>query len=296
MILIRNACLLAVLFVLSACSGLTLVNAVSPDRHYTLQADLKYGQHPRQQLDLAMPEGVQPTALIVFFYGGGWTHGRRQDYRFVIDSFASHGLAVAIPDYRLYPEVKFPDFVEDGAAAVAWLQDHAAELGLENLPIFLMGHSAGAHIAAMLHFDEKFLRQAGADRTGIHGFVGLAGPYDFLPFTSAVNELIFAPPADFPASQPINFVDGGEAPILLLQGEADETVWPRNSRSLASRFSAAGGQVETHYYPKLGHVRLLLALSATFDRVPVVETSVRFIKQINAAGATTTLTGELSPQ
>ena len=106
MTLIRNACLLAVLSILGGCSGLTLVNAVSPDRHYTLQTDLKYGQHPRQQLDLAMPEDVRPTALIVFFYGGGWTSGRRQDYRFVIDSFASHGLAVAIPDYPLRRELE----------------------------------------------------------------------------------------------------------------------------------------------------------------------------------------------
>jgi len=285
--LIRNACLWLVLLLLSGCNALTLINAVTPDRHYTLQPDLEYGQHPRQQLDLALPLDAKPTALIVFFYGGGWTSGKRQDFRFVIDSFAKEGFAVAIPDYRLYPEVRFPTFIEDGAAAVAWLQDHAEDLGIVDLPIFLMGHSAGAHIAAMLHFDETFLHQSGSGNDAIYGLIGVAGPYDFLPFTSKVNELIFAPPASFPASQPINFVDGNEAPILLFQGESDETVWPRNSHRLAARFSAAGGQVETHFYPNLGHVRILLALSSTFDRVPLVETSVRFINTRTNASRTT---------
>jgi acetyl esterase/lipase len=286
--LIRNSCLLAIVFILVGCNPLTLINAVSPDRHYSLQTDLAFGQLPRQQLDLARPEEVPPTALIVFFYGGAWTSGRRQDYHFVIDSFAKRGFAVAIPDYRLYPEVQFPAFVEDGAMAVAWLQEHAGELGISNLPVFLMGHSAGAHIAAMLHFDERFLRQAGSANESIAGFIGLAGPYDFLPFTSEVNERIFAPSANFPASQPINFVSGDEAPILLLQGEADETVFPRNSQRLAKRFHAAGGQVETHYYPDLGHLRILLALSSTFDRVPVVETSTAFINRVNAENGSQT--------
>jgi acetyl esterase/lipase len=276
--LMRAVCLLTTLILLSGCSGLNLINALSPDRNYQLQADLEYGQNPRQSLDLALPKDGEARGLIVFFYGGGWTSGKRQDYRFVIDSFARHNYAVAIPDYRLYPEVGFPHFVEDGAAAVAWLQRHAEELGIANLPVFLMGHSAGAHIAAMLHFDESYLREAAADHSAVSGFIGLAGPYDFLPLSSKNLENIFAPPSNYPASQPVNFVDGDEAPILLLQGEVDKTVWPRNTHRLAARFAAAGGQAEKHLYPKLGHVRILLSLSPTFDAVPVVETSVRFMQ------------------
>ena len=105
--MIYNARLLLIILLLNGCSALSLVNAVSPDRHYKLEHDLEYGLHPRQQLDLAIPLDTRPTALIIFFYGGAWTSGERQGYRFVIDAFAKAGFAVAIPDYRLYPEVRF---------------------------------------------------------------------------------------------------------------------------------------------------------------------------------------------
>lgn len=86
-----------------------------------------------------------------------------------------------IPDYRLYPETTYPGFMDDAAAAVVWARAHAAEFGADPQRIFLMGHSAGAHIAMLLTTDRHYLAQHGVDPHALAGAIGLAGPYDFLP-------------------------------------------------------------------------------------------------------------------
>jgi acetyl esterase/lipase len=269
---------IAVCLTLTACTPIQLLNAVTSDRSYRLVEGLAYGPNTRHRLDLAVPEDGPVKGLVLFFYGGGWVDGDRQDFHFVIESFARDGYAVALPDYRLYPEVRFPGFVQDGAQAMAWVMANAGDYGVPNQPLILAGHSAGAHIAAMLTFDERFRQAAGLSEDPISAFVGLSGPYDFLPLNSATLEAVFAPPQQYPASQPVNFVDGDEAPSLLIHGDGDETAWPRNSRRLAARIREQGGVVETHYYPGVGHARVILALSPTFKRAaPVASTTLEFL-------------------
>ena len=200
------------------------------------------------------------TPVVVFFYGGSWQTGTRQDYRFVGQSLAKQGVLVIVPDYRKSPQVAFPAFVEDAARAVAWTKLHAAEYGGDPSRIFLVGHSAGAHIAAMLGTDGRFLRAVGMQPRDLAGIVGLAGPYDFLPITDPLQQRIFAPESAWPLSQPVNFVDGDEPPFLLLQGTADKVVWPRNAERLAAKLRTFNEPVEVRMLDGASHTGLLLGL------------------------------------
>jgi acetyl esterase/lipase len=238
------------------CSPVKILNGLAPDR---LVADgVAYGGNPRQKLDIYRPSGTAgPFPVVVFLYGGGWNGGDRAMYRFVGGALADHGLVTVIPDYRVFPEVRFPSFLEDNAAALRWTRDHIGTYGGAAGPFFLMGHSAGAYDAAMLALDAAWLGAVGMDRADLRGTIGLAGPYDFLPLHSDELRSIFGPPAQLPLTQPINFVDGKASPMLLLAGDKDTTVDPANSTRLAARIRQAGGVVEERIYPGIQHEEIV---------------------------------------
>lgn len=254
----------SLLLVLTAgCSPIKTLNALVPDDGYRLTGGLAYGDLPRQQLDVYRPSVSAGDAapVVVFFYGGGWEAGRRQDYKFVAEALTSRGMVVVIPDYRVYPEVVFPEFIHDAAKAVGWAKAHAAAHGGDPDRLFLAGHSAGAHIAAMLALDARYLAAEHLTPSALQGVIGLAGPYDFLPLTSRRLQQIFGPEEQWPQSQPINYVQGGNPPMLLLVGEDDGTVWPRNTYNLAQKIRAAEGRVEVVRYPGWGHVDMVAKLA-----------------------------------
>ena len=222
----------------AACSPLDALNRASDGGHYAVQADVRYGQQPRQALDIYRPlEGPPGGPVMVFFYGGGWREGEKTDYEFVASTLTENGFTVVIPDYRLYPDVTFPDFVEDGAQAMAWVDRNL--LANTGRPLVLMGHSAGAHVAALLALDGRYLEGAGMNGDRINGWVGLSGPYDFLPIESGYLLDVF--PEDTRAqSQPIRFVSENAPPTLLVHGLDDDLVEPGNSRRLAAALREAG--------------------------------------------------------
>jgi acetyl esterase/lipase len=244
-----------------------------------------YGDAENQALDVYAPQGTrapQGAPIVVFFYGGRWQGGRRADYAFVGKALARHGIVAVLPDYRHYPQVRFPAFVEDAARAVAWTRAHAAELGGDPRRVFLAGHSSGAHLAALLATDARYLDAVGLRPRDLRGVAGIAGPYDFLPLTDPALQAIFAPESRWPESQPVTFVDGDEPPFLLLHGADDEVVWPRNSARLAARLRAAGVPVADRVYADLGHVRILLALR--YPRLaPTLRDLVEFVHEEEAA-------------
>jgi acetyl esterase/lipase len=265
MSLLRFAAGLALILPTLGCAPARLLNAVVPKDGYRVEQDLAYGDHARQRLDLYLPDDRgKPTPTVVFFYGGRWSYGAKADYRFVGQALASRGYVAVIADYRVYPEVRFPAFVEDGARAIRWVHERIADYGGDPGRLHLMGHSAGAHIAALLALDDRFLGAVGLDPGQIEGVLGLAGPYDFLPLTEADLEAIFPEPVRL-ESQPIRFAGAGSAPSLwLATGTDDKTVQPGNSTRLAAAIGAAGGEVVTRSYPNIGHVGIVLALAAPF--------------------------------
>lgn len=233
-------------------------------------------------LDVYLPRRSRNEAadrpVVVFFYGGGWEQGSREAYRFVGSQLASQGFVTIVPDYRLHPEVQFPAFVEDAATAVAWTFENVRGFGGDPARVFLMGHSAGAHIASLVHYDERYLAGVGAHHTPC-GFVGLSGPYDFLPLVSPELQAIF-PSAVRDDSQTVRFVDGAEGPALLLHGMQDTTVKPRNSASLAEAVVQAGGRAEVEIYENRGHVGVLVSLAQPFRFLaPTLDRVAEFIQR-----------------
>lgn len=279
----RLTVLLALL--LPACSPVGLLNAIVPAGGVQVTRDVSYADGPRNRLDIYRPAarpGLAPSSmpLIVFLYGGSWRTGSKAMYPFVALPLAARGAVVVVPDYRLYPEVRFPDFLADNARAVAWSAAHAAELGADPRRVFIVGHSAGAYNAAMLALDPRYLADAGYGRGRLAGVAGLAGPYDFLPITGEDIKPVFASVDDGPLSQPVTYVDGRNPPLLLLAGDADTTVNPRNTLSLAAKVRAAGGPVEARLLPGIGHIGIVTAFAPLFrSRAPVLDDVWAFVEQ-----------------
>jgi acetyl esterase/lipase len=242
--------------------------ALSSPGAVQLNHDVAYASGARGKLDVYAPRNPRAKAsVVVFLYGGSWQSGSKALYRFVGLSLASRGFITIIPDYRLYPEVRYPAFLRDNALAVAFAKQHAADWGGDPTRLFLIGHSAGAYNAAMLALDRRWLGEVGLDpRRDIAGMVGLAGPYDFLPLRDETLKIIFGPEHQRPDSQPINHVERRAPPLLLLAGDRDETVDPGNSTRLASAVRARGGAVLVHVCPGLGHASILISLSGLFRR------------------------------
>jgi len=264
------------------CSPLRLVNGLAPSRTYRATHGVPYGSHPRYFLDVYRPaEQVGPSPVVVFFYGGNWKSGARGDYLFVGEALASRGFVAVIPDYRLYPEVRFPSFLEDGAKAVSWAFTRIDEQGGDPGRVFLMGHSAGAYNAAMLALDPAYLQAAGIDRRRVRGLIGLAGPYDFLPLETDVGKAVFGFPDTPLNTQPIRFVTADAPPALLVSGDGDSVVRPRNTRRLAERLRGSGVPVREVLYPGVSHLMLAGALAAPYRKfAPVLDDVTSFVEAI----------------
>jgi acetyl esterase/lipase len=276
----RSLLALAATAALPGC--VSALDALVPNGGYRLLPDLAYGEGPRHALDLYLPDGANaPLPAMLFLYGGGWRNGEKGYYRFLGEALTSRGIAVAVADYRLYPEVTWPGFIEDGAAAFAWLRRNAAAHGLDERRLFLMGHSAGAHTAVMLTLDERWLAARGLDaRQAIAGTVALAGPYNFYPFRGRFTAAVFESAADPRETQPAAHIDGNEAPLLLASGLDDDTVAPRNTTELAARIRAKGGRVETRLYPGVGHISLVGAFASPLRWVaPILDDTVAFVQR-----------------
>ena len=250
------------LSVLSACSPVAVLNALSPKAGITETRDVRYAPGDRHDLDIYAPTGQRSAPVVVFIYGGGWKDGGKADYRFVAAALAARGFLTVVPDYRLFPAVRFPVFLQDNAAAVAWTKANIARYGGDPRRIFLMGHSAGAYNAAMLTLDKQWLGADGMDPDrDIAGMVGLAGPYDFLPLRDPELDDIFNPAGDLRLSQPITFARGNAPPMFLAAGSADITVLPRNTEHLTAAVRRDGGVVEERIYPGVNHTKIIGALS-----------------------------------
>lgn len=283
-----GACLAAVALV--ACSPITALNALAPASTHTRTTDVPYGSGPRQQLDLYTPTQPAPRGgwpVVVFFYGGSWNEGERRDYAFVGEALASRGVLTLVADYRLYPEVRYPDFLRDSAAALAWGLSHAQRLGGNPRRVFVMGHSAGAYNAAMLALDARWLQQNTADRhapTELAGFIGLAGPYDFLPMTNVDTQPVFFHPDYPPGTQPLSHASAAAPPTFLGAAREDRLVDPqRNTRGLAQRLQALQVPVTMQMYDRVSHASLIGAFGTPLRwMAPVLDDVAAFIERTPA--------------
>jgi acetyl esterase/lipase len=265
--------------------GFFAANAPAAFGSYKRHANIAYGPNPQQRLDVYAPESaaVSPRPVVVFWHGGRWRYGDKIDYRFVGVALAESGYVTVVANYRHYPEVKMPGFMQDAALAALWAAAHADEYGGGRDRLYLMGHSAGAHLAALVTLDPRYFAASGQAAPHIAGVIGLSGPYDFLPLLEQDVQDMFGPPPLYPESQPINFVRSDAPPMLLVHGLKDETVRPKNSINLAAALSAVGVPVTLKLYPKLGHADTVAALTALLrGRAPTLADIRAFVSQGSA--------------
>jgi len=290
-----RAAVAAVAGMLSACSAITfgIANAPASFGPFERKADIAYGAGKRQRLDVYVPDGVsasQPSdrPVVVFWYGGSWKNGSKADYRFVGASLAERGFITVLPDYRLYPEVKFPAFLDDAARAVAWVQEHAQELGGNPRRIVLMGHSAGAHTAAYLALNHEFLAKRGAKPEWIAGLVGLSGPYALAPNTPTLHR-IFAPPWGESDWQPVRFVSPKAPPAFLAHGMDDGWVAVEQTEELRDALQAKGVRVKTELYRNTGHGATVAGFSKPArGSAPTLEQTVDFLESLTSTSTAQT--------
>jgi acetyl esterase/lipase len=269
----------AVAAIIAGCGAVvfSVANAPALVGPFERTAGIAYAPGPRHALDVYAPKVARGAPVVVFWYGGGWTRGHRGSYRFVGAALAEAGYVVVVPDYRLYPDVVFPAFVDDGALAVAWATRHAAEFGGDPRKVFLMGHSAGAHLAAMLATSPQRLRDAGVDPAAIRGLIGLSGPYELTPNSAELHRIFAAPyvPQDW---QPAERVTEATPPTLLLHGGADNVVWPSHAERFAAALRAHGVPVTLEIYPGRKHADTVGALAlAARGRLPALASIREFI-------------------
>jgi acetyl esterase/lipase len=269
---------------LGGCQGALFagLNTTNQRKGTEVRRDIVFDTEHRLALDVYRPLAATHAPVVVFFYGGDWTHGKRQWYRFVGAALAAQGVIAIVPDYRKYPGVRMDGFMRDAALAVAWAHDHGAHLGGDPRDIFVMGHSAGGQIAALLATDKSWLQADGLQPRNLAGFIGLAGVYDFVPidrheidmlgtFGSTVEQQDLA--------DPVRFVDGDEPPMLLLHGAADKEVAPLNSTSLAHAMQVHDEDAELKLYPGIGHSALLFSLSRPLrEHAPTLLDVMTFIR------------------
>lgn len=238
------------------------------------------------KLDIWAPDIKAKAKLpvLVFFYGGGWHSGERGHYGFVGRAYAAKGFVVVMADYRKVPQVRFPQFNKDGANAVRWVQDNIEKFGGDARRVSLAGHSAGAYIAMILTLDQRYLRDAGVTPGFVRATLGLAGPYDFLPFDSVRSINAFGQWPTPIETQPIAFVRADAPPIMVLTGTNDDTVKPRNAILMARKLRETGTLAEFKAYPGLNHEDLIMAVSKPFrGKGSVLDDSSMFLLENSRA-------------
>lgn len=259
----RLLLLLAPLLAFTGCTPAMLVNAFVQRSSFDFKPDLAYGSAENQTLDLYLPKGMAKAPVLLFVHGGSWYNGDKSEYPFLGEAFSKNGYLTAVINYRKAPQVQFPAFVQDAAMAVRWVIDHIAEYGGDPNRIYLMGQSAGAQIAALVALDPRYLQAVGLERSALKAFIGQAGPYDFRAFLEddKPTQVAMGPREQWPLTQPINFVDGKQPPMLLQHGLSDTVVNPKNPDWLSELVKQKGGEVAVKYYPGVDHYGIIGALS-----------------------------------
>ena len=280
--LTRFAALLLASAVLPSCAPVDALNASVPTDRLIIDTGLPYMDGAMGRLDVYRPASATAghmLPLVVFIHGGAWKSGDRTQYRFAAAPLAQAGMVVVVPDYRKVPQVHFPAFLEDNARAIAFARAHATEWGADPARIFLIGHSAGGYNALMLGLDPHYLAAVGMRPQDLAGVVGIAAPADFLPSTDPDVIDAFGPSPDPAHAQPIAFAAADAPPLLLLHGDKDDTVYPRNAVSLEKHMRTVGGRVEVRRFAALGHVGIITAFAPLFAwRAPVLASVLDFVR------------------
>ena len=254
-------------------------SALFAERNTKVERGILYGKLPRYKLDVYKPRKISSkTPVVIFYYGGGWDSGDREMYGFAGSALASAGYIAVVPDYRLYPEVIYPDFMNDIALSYIWTFNNVVQRGNNRSPFFVMGHSAGAHMAALLTYNPKYLAAQKKGMPRPNGFIGLAGPYGYNPLTHERSRHIFQNVHMASDVQPVHQVRKGAAPALLIHGKKDRTVHLFNGLEMRDALRMVGSQAQLLEIENGEHVSMILSLANPYRKqMPVMDSLRQFI-------------------
>lgn len=231
--LLAAACHLAV----AADGGVT----VTADVAYKSGAELSDYEKTRCKLDVYAPMGAKGLPCVVWFHGGGLTEGDKKSARAGGYALAADGVILVSANYRLSPQAKYPAYVEDSAAAVAWMKRHAADYGADPRRLYVAGHSAGGYLAAMVCADERWLKPHGLTLTDIAGAFPVSGQtathYTIREERGLAKTAILVDDA-----APLNHAGKDTPPWLILYAEKEMTLRGDENRYFAAALKAAGHQ------------------------------------------------------
>lgn len=254
--------------------GSVAINRLTPKKGYRIKSNVAYGLKARQRLDLYISNHTHEKPLIVFVHGGAWSHGDKSAYKFVGEAFSRYGYDVAVMNYHLAPEYKFPSYVTDLAVALNYLTQQQHKLGISTTNIALMGHSAGAfNIASVLYHPQHYDLLM---KTNIKAMIGIAGPYHFDYKGDPLAEDAFDQSVPYQQVMPYYFVENNAIKHYLFLAENDQIVKASNSFDLKKQLEQQGNHCEISVIPKTGHISIMGSVSSLFS--PFFKTRVEILK------------------
>jgi acetyl esterase/lipase len=251
------------------------------DERVEAKRDIPYAQGEladpsKQKLDLYLPRGKSGAPVFMFVHGGSWRSGDRSQYPSLGNLFAREGILTVAPSYRLAPAHPHPAQIEDVASAFAWVIRHIADFGGDPERVFIGGHSAGAHLAALLTLDEKYLQAHGLTRKNIRGTIALSGVYDLSSAESHSSVFGGNEQARREAS-PGFHIDSPAPPFLVTYCQWDYFSLPAQARQFHSDLTGAGIESELVYVPGRNHITTMLYLPREND--PTAAAMLQFLQQ-----------------
>jgi acetyl esterase/lipase len=200
------------------------------DADVAISREIPYAtESERQRLDVYAPRDARSLPVVLFFFGGGWRSGDKNLFEHLGRAFAVRNIVAVVANYRLTPDVKFPAHAEDCAAAVGWTASNAEKFGGDAGKIFLAGHSAGAHLVALIAADEHYLKNELTGGATIRGVVFMSGIADLrshvltteLTTKEMVEEAFGASDAELSVASPMMHLHEGMPPFLVIVAEND---------------------------------------------------------------------------
>jgi acetyl esterase/lipase len=212
----------------------------------------------KHKLDLYLPRDKKNFPVLVFLHGGSWRTGDRSLYQALGDRLARAGIGVAIPSYRLMPQNPHPAQIEDIAAAFAWVAQNISQYAGDKSRIYLAGHSAGAHLAALLALDEKYLGKFGLPRTSIRSVIAMSGIYN----VDKLDTFLVAPDkGDKHDASPAAHAHSGAPPFLISYCQWDYLGLPKQARDFTLALKKNFVSAQLLYVPGENHISEVISLA-----------------------------------
>jgi pimeloyl-ACP methyl ester carboxylesterase len=274
---------------LTACALLRPELAAAEEGRITYEVemvkDIRYYEGPdadeiKHKLDLYLPKNCSGFPVLFFIHGGAWSSG---DKRYLLDvygrlgrNFARQGIAAVVTNYRLSPKVQHPCHIQDVAKAFAWTVHNIARYGGDPGLVFVCGHSAGGHLAALLATDRSYVEAEKCSLRDIRGVIPVSGVYS-LPPGRLFESVFTADPKKRAEAMPLSHVKGGHPPFLILYAARDFPTCDRMSRELCDALTRCQCQADVVEIQDRDHMTIIAAATNPDD--PTARMIVDFIEK-----------------